>query len=91
MVHKLTDARSSCCEVPSSPRTKSELSAHQMAPAGIVAHSSSWTPAACELEERNFECREVQFRHFLIELRRQEVDIVLCTVTDAKTKRSSEV
>ena len=27
------------------------LSAHQMAPAGVVAHSSSWTPAAYELEE----------------------------------------
>ena len=29
----------------------STLSAHQMAPAGVVAHSSSWTPAAYELEE----------------------------------------
>ena len=29
-------------------RTKSELSSHQMAPAGVVAHSSSWTPAAYE-------------------------------------------
>ena len=29
----------------------SELSAHQMAPAGVVAHTSSWTPAVYELEE----------------------------------------
>ena len=29
----------------------STLSAHQMAPAGVVAHSCSWTPAAYELEE----------------------------------------
>ena len=29
----------------------STLSAHQMAPAGVVAHTSSWTPAAYELEE----------------------------------------
>ena len=29
----------------------STLSAHQMAPAGVVAHSSSWTPAAYELDE----------------------------------------
>ena len=28
----------------------STLSAHQMAPAGVVAHSSSWTPATRELE-----------------------------------------
>ena len=62
--------------VPVSPRTKSELSAHHMALAGVVAHSSSWTPAAYEPEERNFECREVQFRHFLIELIRQEADTV---------------
>ena len=26
-------------------------SAHQMAHGGVVPHSSSWTPAACELEE----------------------------------------
>ena len=31
---------------------KSELSSHQVAPARVVAHSSSWTPAA-------YECREV--------------------------------
>ena len=73
---KLMDARSSCCGVPGSPRTKSELSAHHMAPAGVAAHSSSWTPAACKLEERNFEW-EVQFRHFLIELIRQEADNVI--------------
>ena len=30
---------------------KSELSSHQMAPCGVVAHSSSWTPAACESRE----------------------------------------
>ena len=30
------------------PGTKSELSPHQMAPGGVVAHSSSWTPAAYE-------------------------------------------
>ena len=29
----------------------STLGSHQMALAGVVAHSSSWTPAACELEE----------------------------------------
>ena len=29
----------------------STLGAHHMAPAGVVAHSSSWTPAAYELEE----------------------------------------
>ena len=29
----------------------STLSAHQVANAGVVAHSSSWTPAAYELEE----------------------------------------
>ena len=29
----------------------STLSSHQMAPAGVVAHSSSWTPAAYELED----------------------------------------
>ena len=29
----------------------STMSAHQMAPAGVVTHSSSWTPAAYELEE----------------------------------------
>ena len=29
----------------------STLSAHQMAHGGVVAHTSSWTPAACELEE----------------------------------------
>ena len=29
----------------------STLSAHQMAHAGVVAHTSSWTPAASELEE----------------------------------------
>ena len=29
----------------------STLSAHQMAPVRVVAHSSSWTPAAYELEE----------------------------------------
>ena len=29
----------------------SKVSAHQMAPAGVVAHTSSWTPAAYELEE----------------------------------------
>ena len=77
MVHKLMDAMSSCCGVPGSPRTKSELSAHQMAPAGVVAHSSSWTPAAHEPEERNFECREVQLRDFLIEFIRQEAVIVI--------------
>ena len=32
----------------------------------------------------------MQFRHFIIELLRQEVDVDLCTVTDGKTKRSSE-
>ena len=34
----------------------SELSAHQMAPAGVVAHSGSWTPAADEPDERNLTC-----------------------------------
>ena len=29
----------------------STLSAHQMAHGGVVPHLSSWTPAACELEE----------------------------------------
>ena len=29
----------------------STLSAHQMAHGGVVAHTSSWTPAAYELEE----------------------------------------
>ena len=63
MVHKFMDARSSCCGVPVSPRTKSELSAHQMAPAG-VAHSSSWTPAAYEPEERNLSARKCNFGTF---------------------------
>ena len=35
---------------------------------------------------RTVECREVQFRHFLVELLRQEEDIVLCTVTNGKKK-----
>ena len=40
--------------------------------------------------ELRIECRKVQFRHFLKELFRQEVDIVLCTVTNGKTIRTSE-
>ena len=37
----------------------SELRAHQMAPAGVVAHLSSWTPAADEPVERNLTCRNL--------------------------------
>ena len=64
MVHKLIDARSSRCGVPFSPRTKSELNAHQMAPAGVVAHPSSWTPAAYEPEERNLSVGNCNFGTF---------------------------
>ena len=45
------------------------LSSHQMAPAGVVAHSSSWTPAAYELEEcasSEEASHEVLFQNFLI-------------------------
>ena len=50
-----------CGEVQNFPASfsSSELSAHQMAPSGasrtsgVVADSSSWTPAACEPEVRN--------------------------------------
>ena len=44
----------------------STLSAHQLAPAGIVAHSSSWTPAAFELEESGTPT-SVVFQNFLME------------------------
>ena len=47
----------------------STLSAHQMAPAGVVAHSSSWTPAAYELEEcasSEEASHEVLFQNFLM-------------------------
>ena len=47
----------------------STLSAHQMAPAGVVAHSSSWTRAACELEEcasSSEASHEVLFQNFLM-------------------------
>ena len=37
--------------MPASHRKKSELSTHQMAPVGVVAHSSSWAPAAYEPHE----------------------------------------
>ena len=38
-------------EVPDSLRKNSELSSHQMALGGVVAHSSSWTLAASEPHE----------------------------------------
>ena len=38
-------AHNKCSEI----AEKSELSSHQMAPSGVVALSSSWTPAVCEL------------------------------------------
>ena len=37
----------------------STLSAHQIPPAGVFAHSSSWTPADHESEERNLTCRNL--------------------------------
>ena len=60
--------------MPGDFRTKSELSPHQMAHAGVVPHSSSTRE----------ECKKVQSRHFLIELLREEVDIVLWTVTNGE-------
>ena len=47
----------------------STLSAHQMAPGGVVAHSSSWKRAAYELEEcasSSEASHEVLFQNFLM-------------------------
>ena len=47
----------------------STLSSHQMAPAGVVAHSSSWTRVAYELEEcasPEEASHEVLFQNFLM-------------------------
>ena len=53
----------------SPPHRISTLNAHQMAPAGVVAHSSSWTPAAYELEEcasSEEASHEVLYQNFLM-------------------------
>ena len=47
----------------------STLSAHRVAPGGVVAHSSSWTRVACELEEyasSEEASHEVLFQNFLM-------------------------
>ena len=41
------------------------LSAHQMAPVGVVAHSSSWTPAASR-RSRDEPRHEIMFQTFVM-------------------------
>ena len=60
----------------------STLSAHQMAHAGVVAHSSSWTPAASELEESSPPLdSHMGGRSELPDGRREEGDKVVCILT----------
>ena len=48
----------------------STVGSHQMAHARVVAHPSSWTPAACELEEssssKEQQGHEMMFQNFLM-------------------------
>ena len=62
--------------------SSSELSAHQMAPSGdsaLAESSRTRAHGSQQLVSRRcgIECQEVQFRHFRIELIRQEEDIIL--------------
>ena len=56
----------------------STLSAHQMAHAGVVAHTSSWTPAAYELEESAPWNSDVGGLPVLPVGRREQGDKVVC-------------
>ena len=56
----------------------STLSAHQMAHAGVVAHTSSWTPAACEPEESAPWNSDVGGLPVLPVGRREQGDKVVC-------------
>ena len=63
----------------------STLSALQMAHGGVVAHTSSWTPAAYELEESTPWNSDVGGLSELLDGRREQGDKVEYVLTDPTT------
>ena len=68
----------------------STLSAHQMAHGGLVAHTSSWTPAAYELEESALWNSDVGGLSELLDGRREQGDKVEYVLTDPTTGKPPE-